>query len=442
MLDSLTSTGVLTPMIEITEAVRIPSEGVLDGQSLDTPAAPSAHDTYVVPIGGWVHSGVSAARRVEILSEGHRLSSSAVRLPRRDVAKHLAVEGEVPLGFMGEVNLLELPRQFELTLCAELDDGRSVPFMAIRGSRQPLGSSFEPTLQPIFVTNIGRCGSTVLMNLLRSHPRIVVHDLYPYETRSLSYWIHMLKVLSGPADHENSAHPNSYEDQLSWVGQHPHNMWPVTDPPAVRNYLRRDYVDNLAEFAQRCTEGFYHAVREAQEVEEPVYFAEKRNPRPGARIASELYPDSREIFLVREPRDMVCSMISFYEKTRLVAFGRDRSGSDQEFINGISHGLRNLVNQMNERRDNAMLVRYEDLLVDMPGTLERILGYLDLPSSAEVRSSMVSRTLEATASSQRHRTTASVGDSIGRWRRDLDDRMQELCTTAFADLIPELGYEL
>ncbi len=435
------SRAATIPLVEITDVTTIPTGGELDGQSLDYPRAGTGEDTYLLPVSGWVHAGSSPPQRVHVSADGRRIASAGVRFPRPDVAAHLGVGEDLPVGFLTDVNLLGLPQAFELVLSVELEDQRDIPFMAIRGARRPLSSSSAGPLQPIFVTNIGRCGSTLMMNLLRGHPRIAVHDLYPYETRSLSYWVHMLKVLSDPANHQLSASPNTYEDDRFWVGHHPHNMRPVIEPVPVRDYMRRDYINHLAGFCQTSAEDFYRAVCEAQGVEAPIYFAEKRNPRPTARIASELYPDGREIFLVREPRDMVCSMISFYEKTQLVSFGRDGDRSDEEFVSGIATALGDLVTHLTERRSNGILVRYEDMIGDTPATLERVLDYLELPTDEATRETIVARTLEATSSSRRHRTTASGDASIGRWKRDLDPPMQELCAQAFGELISQLGYE-
>jgi hypothetical protein len=278
------------------------------------------------------------------------------------------------------------------------------------------------------------------MNLLRCHPRIVVHDLYPYETRALGYWMHMLRVLSGPADHARSANPNRYEDDPYWVGRHPHNMRPVVDPEPIGQWLRGAYVDELAAFCQSSADGFYAAVAEAQGVEGPVYFAEKRNPRSTARLASELYPDGRELFLVRDPRDMVCSMLSFYEKTQLVSFGRDAARDDEEFVQAIAPALHDLILQMGERADRSLVVRYEDLVATPADALAEILAYLQLDTSPAQQAAIVEQAFADTSSSLRHRTTTDGDSSIGRWRRDLSESMQAACATAFDAVLPQLGY--
>ena len=437
----ISPSALLAPRIQTLDVTPIACEGQLVGRGIDAPVPGGSSDGYALSISGWIHASPAAPTKVHVVSEGRPLATAAVSFPRPDVADHLRVADQVPLGFLTDVTVLGLPLHFELRLEVELSDGRQFPFAAISGTRGPLRARFKPTICPVFVTNIGRCGSTLMMNLLRSHPRIVVHDLYPYETRALSYWLHMLKVLSEPANHERSANPNSYEDDAFWVGRHPHNMRPVIEPPPVQEFLRRDYVEKLAEFCQSSAEDFYRSVSEAQGVDEPVYAAEKRNPRPTARVASDLYPDAREIFLVREPRDMVCSMISFYERTQLVSFGRDQRAGDDEFVSGIAHALRDLVRQLRERREEAILVRYEDLVGDTAATLARVLNYLELPTGADSQREIVAQARASTSDSERHRTTADAGSSIGRWRRDLSEPMQALCTSAFAETFDELGYE-
>jgi hypothetical protein len=433
---------LLAAPIETFEVTQVPCDGQLAGRGVEAPQSQTTCDGYVLSISGWVHAADSSPTAVHVVCEERAVSSAAVSFPRPDVAEHLSVPEDAPLGFLTDISVLGLPARFELTLEVELADGRRFPFAAISGARRPLHTHFQPTMQPIFVTNIGRCGSTAMMRLLRSHPQIAVHDLYPYETRALGYWTHMLKTLSQPANHTHSANPNTYEDDAFWVGRHPHNMRPVIVPDQIREFFRNDYVEQLAEFCQASTERFYTSVCEAQEVEQPLYFAEKRNPRAAARIASELYPDGREIFLVRDPRDMVCSMISFYETTRLVSFGRDSTGSDQAFVADIAQALRDLMRHIRERGEGAIVVRYEDLVGDMPSTLAAVLGYLELPTSEATTSSMIADARESTPDSRRHRTTPDERASIERWRRDLSEPMQEMCNVAFAESLEVLGYTL
>jgi hypothetical protein len=253
--------------------------------------------------------------------------------------------------------------------------------------------------------------------------------------------MHMLKVLSEPANHARSASPNSFEDDVFWVGRHPNNMRPVIEPDDVRHFFRRDYVDELAPFCQASAERFYRSVCAAQGLERPVYFAEKRNPRATARIASELYSEAREIFLVRDPRDMVCSMISFYEKTRLVSFGRDRASSDEVFVREIAQALGELARHIDERREGAIVVRYEELVTNTARTLADVLEYLELQTSSQEREQMIARAGERTEDSARHRTTPTASASIGRWRSDLGEPMRDLCNEVFAEHLEALGYE-
>jgi hypothetical protein len=433
--------GGRDPALEIVSVTPIPHHGVLSGQSVETPRPGEQFDGYVLPIAGWVYGAAVPVTRVHLRCGSRMLREVTPKFDRRDVAELYSAAGELPVGFLTELGAVDLPPSFEIELIAQIDDGRMIPFALVSGRRRALEPRSATTLRPIFVTNIGRVGSTVLMNLLRCHPQIVVHDLYPYETRALGYWMHMLKVLGAPADHERSASPNTYEDEGHWVGHHPHNMRPVIEPAAIGGWLRRDYIAELAAFCQTSAENFYRSVAAAQGVERPLYFAEKRNPRGPARLASELYPDARELFLVRDPRDMVCSMLSFYEKTRLVSFGRDHFTDDEQFVKSVVPALNDLIAQRAEREHRSLLVRYEDLVTSPLTELERILNYVELPAGPELRAEIVDRALRDTASSARHRTTSSAGASVGRWRTDLTPSMQAACESAFCDLLPALGYE-
>jgi len=48
------------------------------------------------------------------------------------------------------------------------------------------------------------------MRVLSFHPENVIRDIYPYETRSASYWMHMFHVLSQPANYRQSANPDNF----------------------------------------------------------------------------------------------------------------------------------------------------------------------------------------------------------------------------------------
>ena len=84
--------------------------------------------------------------------------------------------------------------------------------------------------------------------------------------------------------------------------------------------------ENLRSVAAACQEridAFYCRVAR-NEGRDARYFVEKRWPDPLVpRLTAELYPEGREIILVRDFRDMVCSILGFSEKR-----GLNRSASN------------------------------------------------------------------------------------------------------------------
>ena len=68
-----------------------------------------------------------------------------------------------------------------------------------------------------------------------------------------------------------------------------------------------------------------------------------------------------------------------------------------------------------------------------------MLDALELDSSANIVDSMVKAGKDATADVNAHRTSPDVSSSIGRWKRDLEPRLQKICDEAFDGLLDELG---
>jgi hypothetical protein len=68
-----------------------------------------------------------------------------------------------------------------------------------------------------------------------------------------------------------------------------------------------------------------------------------------------------------------------------------------------------------------------------------MLDALELDSSANIVDSMVKAGNEATANVISHRTSPDAASSIGRWKRDLEPRLQKICGEAFGGLLDELG---
>ena len=273
------------------------------------------------------------------------------------------------------------------------------------------------------------------MQMLAAHPEVIVADAHPYSARPAAYWTHMVRVLSAPADVRHSTHPDTFDANPSWVGSHPLNGPPLTDAPGIAAWFGRDYVAELAAFATRSASELYARVASNQGIRAPRFYAEKREPGPTARLGNALSPDGREILVVRDFRDMACSIVAFAQKT-----GTSDARDDEELILSLVPSLTRLVAYAHERGEAALTVRYEDLVAAPARTFEQILDHLGLKCPPSRRRAIVA---EATAQSSPvmvHRTSADLGSSAGRYTRDMEPGVAAAAEEAFGPALDAFGY--
>src|SRR5207247_7790815 len=100
-------------------------------------------------------------------------------------------------------------------------------------------------------------------------------------------------------------------------------------------WLRTENIVELAEACQRRLDAFYRVAARAAGKPFATFFTEKYGPGFVPVILRELYPRAREIFLVRDPRDQLGSMLSWNERTRQGDFGGG-AGTPEEAARWLS----------------------------------------------------------------------------------------------------------
>ena len=155
----------------------------------------------------------------------------------------------------------------------------------------------------------------------------------------------------------------------------------------------------------------------------------------------ELYPDAREVVLVRDFRDMLCSILAFNAKRGVQGFGRDRADSDAEFVDEMGKPADALARSWEQRASKAHLVRYEDLVSRPAETVEGLLDYVGLDSGQQIVQAMLAELDQAGEEATKHRTTSAATDeSIGRWRAELGPELLARCEQAFGPALEAFGY--
>lgn len=429
-------------LIEIDEVVQVPAATEhLAGFSVELPQPESVEGAWWIPISGWVLGRHARVVAVAAVHQQISVRSAPVSLAREDVAAAFPdVPGRDLTGFRMRAGATSLPESFVLRLEAEFENGHRVPFALIRGRRAPLPAA-ATELSPVVVTALGRSGATPVMALLAEHPQVIVYGGHPFASRPAAYWSHLMRALAEPADLVNSVHPDNFHRNGAWVGAHPFNDSPTTETGEVGEWFGSEYPRSLAEFARSSSQELYQRLARSQGMTGPRFFAEKHEPDALARLTSELYEGAREILVVRDFRDMACSMLACYRSGR-VAFGRDQVASDADFMVLLAPAVARLVAYVQERRERMLLVRYEDLIQAPESELQRILDHLALPAGRRDLARMARAAMNETSQVLAHRTAASFSSSIGRFQTDMNDELLQIAEDCFAPGLELFGYAL
>jgi hypothetical protein len=427
---------------EITALERLEPEcDALWGFSIDLPHAGTSKEAYCFEFAGWVLGRRSAAVQIELIANDGPVRRIPIAFPRPDVDRSLPEPSRgAKVGFFAPVSVVGMTPEFELQVQVVLENGVRVPFGRICGRHLPVPSTFQPTIRPLMVNSLARTGTTWMMRLISEHPSIATVPIYPYETRPGAYWMRLLGAMVEPANQAQSLSSLGNLDMEWWQSQDPFQRGSLSQAAPLQQWLNKRFVEQVAALCQQSIEDFYREVATHRNRAAPVYFAEKHIPDEAPGIIWELYPSSREIFLVRDFRDMLCSIRAFNSKRGTVGFNRDQVATEEQYIYRLGREAQQLLSGWKSRRQRACLVRYEDLVRQPIETLQGIFGYLGIESGSALVEDVVRRALVDTAELEAHRTSETARASIGRWRDDLDLESQLLCERVFGRVLKEFGY--
>jgi sulfotransferase family protein len=428
--------------LEIVDVVEHrPLDGRLVGCRLDDPRPGSASGVYGFEIRGWALGESSPVTAIEVEQERRPLVEFAPGEKRADIAAaHPGVPGAEVCGFRAPLGALDLRAEFEVSLTARCEDGSRAPIAEIRGKRESLPAGGPDLIQPLMVNTIGRSGSTWLVWLLSCHPGAVAFKPYARDARVATYWMGVAQGLARPQSYLAQLVPGPLEEKLWWLDRGDLQAG-VAGDPQLEEWLGTDAVESVAQMCQSRIEAFYSRV--AGPGETPRYFVEKFLPyQVVPDLLAEVYPGAREVILVRDFRDMLCSVIAFNEKRGYEAFGRGAVGSDAEYVETtVTNSARRLLRRLKDRGDAAYLVRYEDLIEAPETTLGGLLDHLGLDAAEGTIAETLERANSDAPDMDHHRTAGEAPASIGRWRRDLSPEIAKLCGEMLDPVLVEFGYE-
>lgn len=194
-----------------------------------------------------------------------------------------------------------------------------------------------------------RCGSTLLQRVLSSSPDLFVWG----ENAGMSSLLQEIHDgVAGLSD----------RSAREWEGfrEHGTDAWiACLNPPfpgTLREALRGFYFDYFARAAEQLGKKRWG-------------FKEVRHGARTAAFLAELFPASRIVFLLRNPVDVVASMstMSWYGKV----------GGARGVLDTWRRNSESMLGWSDER---LLVVRYESLVHDPSGELDRIARHVDLPA--------------------------------------------------------------
>jgi hypothetical protein len=413
------------------------------GGGIDTPTAGAHQNHYALLVNGWVLHRDTGQLTIEAFTEGRSIGSWYANLERPDVVTTISGPVTPFCGFEGLVQTSTLPQRFEVRIEVVGANSRSL-LGTIHGQRSPLAGVRKDAIQPALITTLGRTGSTLLMLMLSQHPELVVHPPFPYETRVATYWASVFTELATPNSYLQSLVATG-DRRFWWVGHTGFPFLGLMDQDPASQWLGGPAIERLANFASNQISGFYEASTAFQSKSggPPRYFVEKELPNPLLReVQRELFPGRVEIFLVRDFRDMLVSILAFNKKRGVKGFGNDlRMG--EEYVAWLGRAVEALLYNWRTAAEGAQVVRYEDLVRQPRPVLQQLLQHLKLDDSdALVEEMILNAATVAPDAQEQHRTSLDSQASIGRWRQELPEELRESSQRAFAEALTVFGYEL
>lgn len=213
---------------------------------------------------------------------------------------------------------------------------------------------------PFFVLGNPRSGTSMFRLMLNSHPGIVV----PPECGFLEWLSEEYSGKSlGPALYERFARDVYCSKKFSTWGMGFEELLGFIETASPKNYRE------LCLSIYLC-----YAMKKDKS---PIMVGDKNNYYiEKVQVVDSLFPESKKIFIIRDGRDVACSYRALNKKNARSIYYPKLSYSIKEIA---EEWKTNAKTAHAYQARGALVIRYEDLLLDAEEKLREVCGYLSMP---------------------------------------------------------------
>jgi hypothetical protein len=389
---------------------------------------------------GWALNTDNSNQSIDITISlnGADIARSTANLSRPDVASARQLQS-TNYGFSASIPRFLDTAQAHHIQVKFADTGEVIPNGERRFSRldtydtaPSLTATHNLSLSALILTHLPRSGSTMCMALLNRHPSIVVPEHYPYEVKPATYYARAARLLTEPGDHDYSASPTEFMRSSTHLGFNPFNH--LSFDSVFKNAELRDHFFErssrkaLFDSLRLVAIDYYRHLAADQNKFDSRYFAEKCEAQGifyGTRASDmALFPQANEILLIRDPRDILCSSLSYF-----------RQHFSDDLVQNLLNGCETIHRIVSEKSKRTLVVKYEALVFEQLTTLKAIARFLDIDDSFWSDDPVQDSKLF-----KEHATTGSPRESVGRWKVDLTATQNEICARVFSRFLLVFGY--
>lgn len=357
--------------------------------SMETPLKEHVCESFNIEIRGLIsrHSGTTLGKpqQVDFVVDDNILWTTPIDLPRPDaISNQSADAGTAPIdatcGFNTVLPTFISIKDKPITMLVTLDSGNNgepvqfklgvITFTSL-DTNIPAPST---ELKVACVNSIGRSGSSLLCRLLNEHPDCVAPMLMGQfgEVSILGYYLRTIAVLSSEGA---LSELNKFDSNIDFLNL----PAPFLKSDPLHYNLEKVLESNLQSITrERSVDLFYKVLNEVTQFTRKAKpgancWVEKNWNTTSCNLGPIFVKGWREIILVRDMRSFWYSQVRYQNKIQ--------TSPNQiiEHTKGTFDKYIALGRSYLDRKEQALLVRFEDLISNPGEELARVLEYLDLP---------------------------------------------------------------